>query len=186
MAKRKAISKRVRFNIFKRDRFTCQYCGAHPPGVLLHIDHIHPVAEGGTNDDDNLITACEPCNLGKGAGLLNDVPKSLAQKAEELAEIEEQLKGYQTIHRAQRQRLDDESWEVADVYMDHFKTESILKSDRQSIKAFIEKLGVVEVLSAMEKAVATKPSSAYSSFKYFCGICWNKVRSKAEGGQIGN
>lgn len=44
---RKAISKKTRFEVFKRDRFTCQYCGATPPGVLLHIDHIHPVAEGG-------------------------------------------------------------------------------------------------------------------------------------------
>lgn len=181
MAKRKAISKSVRFNIFKRDRFSCQYCGAHPPGVLLHVDHIHPVAEGGTNDDDNLITACEPCNLGKGAGLLTDVPKSLAQKAAEIAEMEEQLKGYQSVLRAQRSRLDDESWEVAGIYMQHFDTNTILKADRQSIKGFIEKLGVVEVLGAMEKAVATKPHSEYSAFKYFCGICWNKVREAAGG-----
>ena len=63
MTERKPIKKSVRFEVFKRDGFVCQYCGAHPPAVILHIDHIHPVAEGGTDDFDNLITACEPCNL---------------------------------------------------------------------------------------------------------------------------
>ncbi|MEY5098935.1 MAG: hypothetical protein RJA36_1654, partial [Pseudomonadota bacterium] len=67
MSDRKKFSKRTRFEIFKRDGFTCQYCGAHPPGVLLHLDHIVALAAGGADDEDNLITACEPCNLGKGA-----------------------------------------------------------------------------------------------------------------------
>lgn len=181
MAARKSISKKARFEIFKRDGFTCQYCGAHPPGVLLHIDHIHPVAKGGTNEDENLITSCEPCNLGKGAGLLADVPKSIKQKAIELGEIERQLAGYQAIQRARRERLDEESWEVAEIYMKHFGIKTILKVDRQSIRSFIEKLGVVEVLSAMEKAVATKSNSEYSAFKYFCGICWNKAREAGNG-----
>lgn len=48
-APRKAISKKTRFDVFKRDGFTCQYCGAHPPEVVLHIDHIIAVAEGGTS-----------------------------------------------------------------------------------------------------------------------------------------
>ena len=59
---RKGISKKTRFDVFKRDLFACQYCGAHPPGVLLHVDHIVAVASGGTNDKDNLVTACQPCN----------------------------------------------------------------------------------------------------------------------------
>ena len=91
--KRKPISKKTRFEIFKRDGFKCMYCGAHPPAVLLHIDHIKPVADGGKNDIDNLITACEPCNLGKGARLLEVTPKSLEEKAKLIAEQEEQLLG---------------------------------------------------------------------------------------------
>ena len=65
--KRKAISKKTRFEVFKRDGFTCQYCGAHPPQAILHVDHIVPVAEGGGNEDTNLVTACDHCNLGKAA-----------------------------------------------------------------------------------------------------------------------
>lgn len=60
---RKAIPNYIRFQVFKRDRFTCQYCGKS--GVELEVDHIHPLASGGTNDLDNLITACKDCNRGK-------------------------------------------------------------------------------------------------------------------------
>ena len=65
MTARKAISKRLRFAIFARDKFTCRYCGKQPPEVVLVIDHMIPVAEGGTNEETNLITSC-PCNAGKG------------------------------------------------------------------------------------------------------------------------
>jgi HNH endonuclease len=62
---RKSTGKRLRFEVFHRDHFTCQYCGVQPPDVVLVVDHITPVAQGGTTTLDNLITACEPCNQGK-------------------------------------------------------------------------------------------------------------------------
>jgi len=62
---RRPLSKRVRFAILERDGFTCQYCGASAPSVILHVDHKTPVCRGGENRDDNLITACIDCNLGK-------------------------------------------------------------------------------------------------------------------------
>lgn len=71
-AGRKPMSKKTRFEVFKRDSFTCQYCGAKAPDVILNVDHIHPVAEGGTDDLLNLVTACYECNSGKGARLLSD------------------------------------------------------------------------------------------------------------------
>lgn len=63
MSERKPIPNYVRFQVFKRDKFTCQYCGAS--GCDLEIDHIEPVANGGSDDMDNLITACKACNRGK-------------------------------------------------------------------------------------------------------------------------
>jgi len=63
---RKPISKKLRFEILQRDGFTCQYCGAAAPDVVLHIDHIHAVSAGGSDDESNLTTACRDCNLGKG------------------------------------------------------------------------------------------------------------------------
>lgn len=65
--KRTPLPRNVRFDILKRDCFTCQYCGSQAPSVALQVDHINPVATGGTNDEDNLITSCADCNVGKSA-----------------------------------------------------------------------------------------------------------------------
>lgn len=71
MTDRKPISKSLRFAVFARDAFTCRYCGVQPGDVRLVVDHLIPVAQGGTNDESNLITACEPCNQGKSARRLD-------------------------------------------------------------------------------------------------------------------
>ncbi len=62
---RQPLSKRLRFEILRRDHFTCQYCGKRAPEAELHIDHRVSVLHGGTNDRLNLVTACIDCNLGK-------------------------------------------------------------------------------------------------------------------------
>lgn len=67
------ISKQVRFEVFKRDEFTCRYCGRSTPDVTLHVDHVVAVANGGTDDMENLVTSCLECNLGKSAVPLNHV-----------------------------------------------------------------------------------------------------------------
>lgn len=64
-ARRQSTGKRLRFAVFKRDYFTCQYCGAQPPDAVLVVDHITPVAGGGPSTIDNLLTSCEACNQGK-------------------------------------------------------------------------------------------------------------------------
>jgi hypothetical protein len=60
-----SISNRKRFEILKRDGFTCQYCGKKGATVRLEVDHIEPQSKGGSDDDENLITACFECNRGK-------------------------------------------------------------------------------------------------------------------------
>lgn len=47
--KRKSLSKKTRFEVFKRDSFTCQYCGRSAPEVVLQVDHIKPVAKESRN-----------------------------------------------------------------------------------------------------------------------------------------
>jgi len=71
--KREPIPKKLRFEILNRDDFTCRYCGQSAPDVVLHADHIKPVAKGGTNDPSNLVAACSACNGGKSDKLLNDM-----------------------------------------------------------------------------------------------------------------
>jgi hypothetical protein len=61
-------SLRLRFQVMRRDNFTCQQCGASPaknPSVELHLDHIFPWSKGGQTTYDNLQTLCSNCNLGK-------------------------------------------------------------------------------------------------------------------------
>jgi hypothetical protein len=178
-AKRVGISKKVRFDVFKRDGFKCMYCGAHPPSVLLHVDHIVAVANGGKNAIDNLVTACEPCNLGKGARELSVVPQALADKAAEVAEREEQLRGFHDVLEAKRKRLEGETWFVLAEMNGGKVPDSAPRDEFNSTKRFIEKLGYHDVLEAMEIAMAA-PISYRKTFRYFCGICWNKVR-KLEG-----
>lgn len=80
-----AISTRTRFEVFKRDGFRCRYCGATAAENELHVDHVHPVAEGGGDEPGNLVTACRDCNLGK-----SDVPLESVRldAAARLADIE--------------------------------------------------------------------------------------------------
>jgi len=61
------VSPRKRWQVLERDKHTCMYCGRKPPEVTLHADHKVSVKDGGTDDLENLVTACEDCNLGKGA-----------------------------------------------------------------------------------------------------------------------
>ena len=53
----------TRFNLFLRDRFSCQYCGC---GDDLTFDHVIPRGLGGRTTWENVTTACAPCNLRKG------------------------------------------------------------------------------------------------------------------------
>lgn len=65
----RAISERLRLQIFKRDNFACRKCGRSPAthvGIILHLDHITPFSKGGENTLENLQTLCNKCNLGKG------------------------------------------------------------------------------------------------------------------------
>ena len=76
MGKRFPISKKTRFEVLRRDKFTCQYCGATARDTALEIDHVKPVSGGGCNCLSNLVTACHACNRGKGVTVLGDLGKS--------------------------------------------------------------------------------------------------------------
>ena len=58
-----------RRNIFKRDRYTCQYCGKRPAADELTIDHVLPRCRGGQSTWQNCVLACFGCNHRKAARL---------------------------------------------------------------------------------------------------------------------
>lgn len=176
LSKRKPISKRVRFEVFKRDGFVCQYCGAHPPDVLLELDHIVPVAENGTSDESNLVTSCFDCNRGKGATSLLTVPQSLSEKATEIEERESQLAGYRAVMQIRLDRIEDDMWAVADTLIPNSSQNGMRRDWLRSIKMFNERLPLHEVVDGAEIAIARKPYSENQRFRYFCGVCWKKIR----------
>jgi len=179
MAARKSMSKKTRFEVFKRDCFTCQYCGGVPPVSILHVDHINPVSKGDANNQDNLITACSACGLGKGAALLSSIPKSLTEKAEEIKEREQQIAGYAQVMQEKIDRIEDQAWIVVEAYGSNF-LEGINKRKFHSIKKFVELIGFHETLEAMQTARAKIGYNDTSTFLYFCGICWRKFREASE------
>lgn len=67
---RSRLSATIRSEIFARDRARCQYCGSIVGP--FHVDHVTPVAKGGSDEPSNLVLACQPCNLSKGAKTLEE------------------------------------------------------------------------------------------------------------------
>uniref|UniRef100_B8HKG9 HNH endonuclease n=1 Tax=Cyanothece sp. (strain PCC 7425 / ATCC 29141) TaxID=395961 RepID=B8HKG9_CYAP4 len=66
-----------RREVLRRDHHTCQYCGSTKH---LTLDHIIPRSKGGTHTWDNVVTACESCNLAKGDRLLHETGMVLRTK----------------------------------------------------------------------------------------------------------
>lgn len=87
-ADRKPISRMTRFEVFKRDSFKCQYCGKAAPDVILHVDHIRPIAADGDSEIANLVTSCIDCNLGKGPRELSD-HSAIERQRKQLEELNE-------------------------------------------------------------------------------------------------
>lgn len=113
-----AVSKSIRFEVFARDAFTCQYCGQRPPDAVLELDHIHPRSKGGGDEIINLITSCYACNRGKSAKVISDVaPRPDADLAflkvqQEIAEVKRFLtakKKLDGLHRTAIKAL-QEAW----------------------------------------------------------------------------
>ena len=66
----------TRFNVFLRDKFSCQYCNSKNE---LTFDHLLPRSKGGKTDWDNVVTACSSCNVKKGGRLFINSGMTLNQ-----------------------------------------------------------------------------------------------------------
>jgi 5-methylcytosine-specific restriction endonuclease McrA len=178
--KRKAVSIKTRFDIFKRDNFTCQYCSSKPPKVPLEIDHIIPVASGGTNDKVNLITACFDCNRGKGARELTLMPLTTVEKIERMQVAQKQYNQFKRILTKEKKIIEQQIDEVDNIYSMYNEGWSLSDKFRIQVKNFISKLGVHETCDAMEIA-CSKINHEQKVIKYFCGVCWNKIKNNDNG-----
>ena len=70
----------TRFNVFLRDKFTCQYCVKSFKVEHLTFDHVIPRSRGGKTTWDNVVTSCRRCNTFKGNKLVNKIGLKLNKK----------------------------------------------------------------------------------------------------------
>lgn len=148
---RKAISKSLRFEVFKRDSFACQYCGQKAPDVVLNVDHIHPVASGGDNSIVNLITACKACNSGKGKRKLSDKQKTQKQyeAATDAGERADQLR---MIAKARRDLLkaQQESRQVAIEFWEEITGRPSWPKEQDKIYSCVRIYGLENTMAGLE------------------------------------
>lgn len=153
MAKREPVSKKMRFEVFKRDKFTCQYCGRMSPDVILEVDHIKPVAEGGTNDLINLVTSCRDCNRGKGKRKISDnsAVKRQQEQLKELAEKSEQLE-MMVKWKDELLALGDREVDIICDYINETYSCTVHENGKKQIKIWLKKYSVEELISAVDDA----------------------------------
>lgn len=188
--KRKGIGKKTRFEVFKRDSFTCQYCGRHAPDVILEVDHIVPISEGGKNSLMNLITSCRDCNRGKGKVRLTNT-QELDKQFEEikaLGERREQIK-MMAKWREEAELLIQEEVDMVEKATCQ-KGYHLSDIGRRTARSWIQRFGLNEVLVASEIAMNKHAQGIYDTwgeaYHMIGGICYNRARQREENGKDKN
>ena len=177
-----AVSKRLRYEVFRRDNFACRYCGATAPDAKLTTDHVTPEALGGTDTPDNLVTACSECNSGKtsstpNATLVDDVAQDALRWAAAMKQAAQELRAQAEPKRAYRAAFhsawSEWTWE-RNGKRQPFQLPANWKT---SLDAFREAGLPVEVWpDIVEKAMTNDAVKADNLFRYCCGIAWRMVR----------
>ncbi len=178
--KRKAISKKTRFEVFKRDGFKCQYCGAASPEAVLVVDHIDPVSKNGAHDMMNFITACQPCNAGKSDRTLDDNSTLQKQRAQldELNVRREQLEMMLQWRNGLKSIAEDEvehieaAWDDATEGAYHLNDRGL-----KTAKKMLKEHGLQKVLDAIDTAKLNyiKKDSGGAIDGASVETAWNKV-----------
>lgn len=172
-----AVSIRTRFGVFKRDKFTCRYCGRTSPEVVLEVDHIVPVCEGGTDDPINLATSCWECNRGK-----TGEPLSVVMDGEDphdrsimLLERERQLREYNAVLAKVNERIEADVDALVGWW--HESSNRWLRgADLTSLEHALERHPVEVIQKAMQMAVRARKTSGLG----YVHACLNNWSRQAE------
>lgn len=176
------VTKRLRFEILRRDEHACQYCGAKAPDVTLQIDHVVPVALGGDDKPTNLVTACKDCNGGK-SSIPPDSPlvQGLSDRAAAyaLGMVDKMTRFRASVETADEyiERFDD-AWSTWNLVGTDSKVP--LPADYELSLLRWSQMGVPfrVIEMAIPKAMA-KPGLRGDAavFQYLAGIVWNMVNA---------
>lgn len=180
---REPISKKTRFEVFKRDRFTCQYCGASAPDVVLEIDHIIPVSKGGKNDVMNLVTSCKDCNRGKTNRQLSDNTVIQKQK-KQLDDIQMRREQIEMMVKWREELAYESELEVDSIDSIFYRDTDWILNDhgRMIIRKLIKRFGFHEVYEATELSIERYYNGSERSWEdalnKIGGICYNRKKAR--------
>jgi hypothetical protein len=176
-----SVSKRLRYEVLRRDNHACRYCGGTAPDVKLTVDHVTPTALGGSDAPDNLVTACGDCNNGKsatppGAPLVMDVAADAMRWAQAMQEAHEVRRVARERSHQTRDQLTE--WFTA-VWHDEFKSDVDLPQDPYpSLMQFVDAgLAAADFVEAVQ---VSGRNYRKDYWKYFCGVCWGLVRESQD------
>jgi len=182
MGKTKNITKKIRFEIFKRDSFTCQYCGKSAPDVVLEVDHVKPKSKGGGNEVTNLITSCFDCNRGKGKRELND-NSTIEKKKKQLDSLQKKKEQIEMMieWELELNNIDDYTVEkLSDLWTE--LTGFVLSDNGLSDLSFlVKKYNLEMIIDSMKCSVKQYyncKEDIEKAFKMISPICKNKLKQK--------
>jgi len=176
-----AVSKRLRFEVMRRDGFACRYCGTKAGEAELHIDHVVPESLGGVDEPGNLVTACADCNQGKAAISPDQaLVEAVADDDLRWGKALEDAAAIRRRDRAKRTRYInafDKKWSN---WHEAGRPDAMVPrpSDwRQSIENFYNAgLPKAELLNLVDVAMNRPGVHNNKTFRYFCGCCWNAIK----------
>ncbi|MEU6725558.1 HNH endonuclease [Nonomuraea wenchangensis] len=172
-----AVSKRLRHEIFRRDNFTCQSCGAKAPDVKLQPDHVIPVTLGGTDEPSNLQTLCEDCNAGKSAtpptaATVAKVADDAARWSRAMQAAADSMLG-ETKTRDEARAAFDARWCA---WNEGRSPVPRPMGWEMSVDQFLKaSLPLPVLLDCVDIAMRARHVKADGLFKYMCAIAWKKV-----------
>jgi hypothetical protein len=177
-----SVSVKVRFDIFKRDDFTCRYCGLCSPEVVLEIDHIVPVCEGGSDDPINLTTSCWSCNRGKGGTPLEKViaGEDPHERAILLLERERQLKEYNAVLAVVNERIEHDCEILVEYWKDGSRRD-IYGTELTSLENALKKHPIEKIICAMELAIRARKTHGLA-YVHACLNNWARDEQAAANG----
>lgn len=169
-----AVSKRTRFEVLRRDNYTCRYCRSTESE--LTIDHVTPLALGGTDDPANLVACCKDCNSGKTSTSPDE--GTVAQVADDAMRWAAAMAKAAEIDEAKAAVTASIIEWFEDVWATFTPSWADLPADFDVSILQFRAIGLPA--TAVEEAVRITGSkrdvSQRQMWRYFCGICWNKVR----------
>lgn len=172
-----AVSKRTRFEVLRRDNYTCRYCRSVENN--LTVDHVTPVALGGGDDPNNLVASCKDCNAGKSssspdATLVSNVSDDAVRWAAAIATaafIREEA----TIDRDEYVDQLDDQWNEWGVGPEHTPVPRPIDWRVTVWRFHAIGLTRMDMSDSATIALSNRKVRPDATWTYMCGVAWSKV-----------